>query len=438
MADKAPKPHEILRSKDYGSLLVISAIFGIPVAIFSYFFLYIIDEIQKYVYTTLPGHFGSSTLQTWWPVVPLLISGIIVGWATTRLPGKGGEVPINGLHTGGKPLKSKFLWSIGIAAVASIGLGAVVGPEAPLIALGGGLAYAMLKLVKSNAPEQAGSLISASGSFASVSTLLGSPLTGAFLLMEAAGLGGLMMEVALLPGLLAAGVGYLIFIGLDSLTGLGTFSLTIPNLPYYHSPTIGQIIWAIIIGILAPILVFIIRKVAVTVNAQIKRPGIITTAILGLIIALLAISFSLITNQSHAYILFSGQNQLSVLLTNAGSLSIGALILIIIFKGIAYSLSLIGFRGGPTFPAMFLGAVIGVLLSHIFGLTLVAGVAIGIGAMTASMLRLPLTAVLLTTIFLGSDGVKLMPITILAAVIAYVGTQRIAGKMPLTSQDSPS
>jgi len=129
---------------------------------------------------------------------------------------------------------------------------------------------------------------------------------------------------------------------------------------------------------------------------------------------------------------------LSVLLTNAGSLSIGALILIIIFKGIAYSLSLIGFRGGPTFPAMFLGAVIGVLLSHIFGLTLVAGVAIGIGAMTASMLRLPLTAVLLTTIFLGSDGVKLMPITILAAVIAYVGTQRIAGKMPLTSQDSPS
>jgi hypothetical protein len=45
--------------------------------------------------------------------------------------------------------------------------------------------------------------------------------------MEAAGIGGPLLGVVLLPGLLAAGVGALIFVGLDSWTGFGTFSLEV-------------------------------------------------------------------------------------------------------------------------------------------------------------------------------------------------------------------
>ena len=68
-------------------------------------------------------------------------------------------------------------------------------------------------------------MLGAAGSFAAISTLLGSPITGAFLLMEASGLGGPMMGLVLLPGLLASGVGALIFVGLDSWTGFGTFEM---------------------------------------------------------------------------------------------------------------------------------------------------------------------------------------------------------------------
>ena len=49
--------------------------------------------------------------------------------------------------------------------------------------------------------------------------------------MEAAGLGGAMMGVVLVPGLLAAGIGALVFVGLDNWTGLGSFSLAIPDIP---------------------------------------------------------------------------------------------------------------------------------------------------------------------------------------------------------------
>ena len=56
-------------------------------------------------------------------------------------------------------------------------------------------------------------MLASAGSFAAIATLPGSPTTGAFLLMEAAGLGGPMLGLVLVPGLLAAGIGSLIFVG---------------------------------------------------------------------------------------------------------------------------------------------------------------------------------------------------------------------------------
>ena len=50
---------------------------------------------------------------------------------------------------------------------------------------------------------------------------------------------------------------------------------------------------------------------------------------------------------------------------------------------------------------MFIGAAGGMALSHLPGLPMVAGAAMGIGAMTCAMLGLPLTSVLVTTLFLG-------------------------------------
>jgi hypothetical protein len=74
---------------------------------------------------------------------------------------------------------------------------------------------------------------------------------------------------------------------------------------------------------------------------------------------------------------------------------------------------------------MFLGAAGGIALSHLPGLPLIDGVAMGIGAMTTVMLRLPLTSVLLATLLLGADGVSVMPLVIVAVVVAYVASARL-------------
>ncbi len=426
MAEAKIDPKAVFKSKQYIALLVVAAIFGVPIAVFAYFFLYLIDQIQHFVYVTIPTDYLSTlSWSRWWPVVPLAVSGLLVGLIVKHFPGKGGEEPIEGFSAGGGPVKPEFLAGIALAAIASIGLGAVVGPEAPLVALGGGLAYAMLKLRKKDLNEQASKLVGASGSFAAISTLLGSPLTAAFLLMEASGLGGMALEIALLPGLLAAGIGYLIFVGLDSLTGFGLFSLTIPNLPAFSNPTGKEFFWAIVIGLIAPLLVYIIRRTARFSGKYIRKNVVLMTVLAGALVGTLAVVFTILTNQTSSLVLFSGQNQLSLLVGGAAGFSVATLLLIIALKGLGYALSLVAFRGGPTFPAMFIGAVLGVLVSHIFGVNLVATIAIGIGAMTAGMLRLPLTAVMLTTIFVGKSGINAMPLVIVAVVISYVLTQRL-------------
>ena len=92
------------------------------------------------------------------------------------------------------------------------------------------------------------------------------------------------------------------------------------------------------------------------------------------------------------------------LISQSASYSVGALVLLVVCKGLAYGALAERLRGGPMFPAMFLGAAGGIALSHLPGLPMVAGAAMGIGAMTVVMLRLPLTSVLLATLLLGSTG----------------------------------
>jgi len=107
----------------------------------------------------------------------------------------------------------------------------------------------------------------------------------------------------------------------------------------------------------------------------------------------------------------------------------------VVCKSLAYALSLSSFRGGPVFPSMFIGAAAGIAASHLPGLTVVPAVAMGIGAMCTAMLTLPLTATLLATLLLGTDGLNVMPLVIVAVVVAYVTSARLA---PAPEPETPT
>ncbi len=417
----------LLRSRSYLALLVIVAVLGVIVAAAAYWFLDLVAYLQKWIFNPayLPKALGFHSEPIWWPLPTVCLAGILVGLTIRYLPGRGGHSPADGFAMHGPPARIE-LPGVVLAALAGLALGAVIGPEAPLIAIGGGLAAGIIRSVKKDLPEQSIRVVAASGSFSAISTLLGSPLSGAFLLMEASGLSGPMLGLVLVPGLLAAGIGSLIFLGFDAWTGHGTFSLAIPNLPHIGHPTGAEFGWAIVIGIAAVIIGGLIRWLALYLKPLVEPRIVLLCPVVGLAVGGLAIAYAEGSGKSSSDVLFSGQTALPAIVANSASYSVGALLLLIACKSLAYGSSLSAFRGGPIFPAMFIGGVGGVLMSHLPGLPEVAAVAMGIGAMTTAMLGLPLTAVLITTLILGSAGINVMPLTIVAVVVTYVGHAHFA------------
>ena len=207
--------------------------------------------MQRFLFTELPNQMLGSPAPAWWPLPWLLLCGLLVALTIRYLPGNGGHSPAFGFQTGGGPATGRELPGIILAALATLGLGAVLGPEAPLIAIGGGLGALTVRLVGRDAPPMALMIMASAGSFAAISTLLGSPVLGAFLIMEIAGVSGMTLSLVALPGLLASGIGALVFVGLDNWTGLGTFSLALTSVPPAVPPTLATLAWALVMGVVA-------------------------------------------------------------------------------------------------------------------------------------------------------------------------------------------
>jgi H+/Cl- antiporter ClcA len=415
----------LLRSRSYLMLLAVAAIIGVPVSALAFGFLALVSHLQGWIFTSLPKGLGFHGEPLWWPLPTLALAGVLVALAIRFLPGTGGHSPADGFKAGAGAPSPAELPGVVLAALAGLSLGVVLGPEAPLIALGGGLGLCAVRLSQRPVPPRAGAVVAAAGSFAAISTLLGSPLVGAFLLMEASGFGGATLELVLLPGLLAAGVGSLIFIGLGTWTGLGTYSLGLSSVPHFARPDVAEFGWALVMGLAAAALGIGIRRSALRLRPLAERRMLLGLPAAGLAVAGLAIAFGAGTSKSASEVLFSGQSALDPLISHSATYTVGALALLLTCKGLAYAASLSSFRGGPVFPSLFLGAAGGMLLSHLPGLPLVPAVAIGMSAMCAVMLRLPITCVLLVALLLAPDSLAVTPLAIVAVIVAYVAATRL-------------
>jgi H+/Cl- antiporter ClcA len=104
--------------------------------------------------------------------------------------------------------------------------------------------------------------------------------------------------------------------------------------------------------------------------------------------------------------------------------------MLLLCKGIGYGVCLGAFRGGPTFPAIFLGAAVGVLANmYLPGTDFVPSLAVGMAAGTA-ILGLPVTGVTLVVLVMGDAAADQMPVVILAVVAATIVHQRLTPPPP--------
>ncbi len=404
----------------YLRVIGLAGLIGTPAALGAALFLALVHEVERWLWTDLPDALGASA-PPWYLVVGLpAVGALIVVIARTWLPGDGGHSPL--LGAAGGPTALNAAPGVLIAAVGTLSFGAVLGPEAPLIALGSVAGLAVGRFVRLR--EQEEKVIGGAGAFAAISALFGGPLVGGVFMLEGGvGMGSALIPV-LLPGFVAASLGYLIFIGFGNWGGIGTQSLSVPDLPVYHGVHGVDLVSAFAIGVVAAIVVAGIRRLArrIDTSAVERRSMPVVLIAGGLAVGVIAWVAHLLGADSQD-VLFSGQASLPALLEEQ---SIKIVLILLVAKGIGYAICLgCGFRGGPVFPAIYLGVALTWVIGIATDMSTTAALAIGASAGVAAMTRMLLTSALLGTLLVGTAGIDATPVAVLAAATAWVAVNAL-------------
>lgn len=396
----------------YLRLMLIGAAIGVPTAFVAALFQALVHDVEHWLWTDLPSRLGHDSAP-WYLVLALPVAGAFAVLATRRLlPGDGGHSPLQGIGGGSTPPIDAP--GIVLAAVGSLAFGAVLGPEAPLIALGSATALAVTAAVKLQPDET--TIVSTAGSTAAISALFGGPLVAAMMMLEGGvGLGAAVIPL-LLPGFVAAATGFVVFTGFGDWGGLGTTALSVPGLPEYKGTHLLDLVVAVAIGLVAAIVLSGVRRLAVLVNGLEHKSRALVLPLGGLAVGCLAELTNLLGGQA-GDVFFSGQASVPVVIAES---SAWIVLLLFAAKGLGYAISLgCGFRGGPVFPAIFLGIALGSFAELAFSVSPTLAVAVGAAAGMAAMTRLLITPVLFAALLVGRPGLDVAPEAVLAAASAW-------------------
>ena len=395
-------------------LVLYGALIGIPAALVAALFVAAVHELEDVLWDDLPDALGHSS-PPWYLVLGLPLAGAVVVYGARRfLPGDGGHPPLVGLAGG--PTLPAHAPGVLIAALGTLGFGAVLGPEAPIIALGSAVGAFLTSRAKLT--DMGPALMAGAGSFAAVSALFGGPLVAGVLLLEAGvGLGAAVVP-ALLPGFVAAAVGYVLFVGLRGWSGLSVPGLTVPELPHYEGTRLVDLALAIVVGAAAAVAIAVARRLAERVDGLAPRWGMAPLLLAGgLVVGLIALGADGLGASSQE-VLFSGQASVPDEVTET---SASVLVVLLVSKLLGYAVSLgCGFRGGPIFPAVFLGVGLSSLAVVWFDCSPTWAVAVGAAAGMAAESRLLVAAMLFGALLVGTEGLDTAPAAVLAAVAAWL------------------
>jgi H+/Cl- antiporter ClcA len=418
--------------RGYLRLVLVGAVIGIPAALVAAVFLALVHELEGWLWDDLPDALGHST-PPWYLVVGLPVVGaVIVVLARRFLPGDGGAPPMHGLHD--EPTPISHAPGVVLAALGTLGFGAVLGPELPVIALGSIVGMVGSRLARLQG--KASAVASTAGSFSAISALFGGPVTAGILLTEAGLPTGAALLPALLPGFVAAGVGYLIFVGLGDWSGLNAPGITIPDLPNYQGTHVADLAVAVALGVVTALAVVLVNRLATGVAGLRRRlgmPGLLVAG--GLAVGLCAQAGAWLVDDSQD-VLFSGQASISVIVSEE---SVGVVLVLLVAKAIAYGVSLgCGFRGGPIFPAIFLSVALAAIAVVAFDMSPTWAVTVGAAAGMAARTKLVVSGLVFAGLLVGRAGADAMPAAVLAVAAAWLTTAAIDRGSTTSSAPGPT
>jgi H+/Cl- antiporter ClcA len=270
-------------------------------------------------------------------------------------------------------------------------------------------------------------VLATAGSFSAVSALFGGPLVAGLLLLEAGLAMGTALTPALLPGLVAAAVGYVLFVGLGSWGGINETSLKVPDLPVYDGTNVRDLVLAIVVGLVTAAALVATRRLgfAVLARARVRMAPWLLAG--GVAVGLLAMGARLLGANSQDE-LFSGQTGIPDLIVEGSAATI---LVLLVAKALSYGVCLgCGFRGGPVFPAIFLGVAVSMFPVVWFDVSPTWAVAVGAAAGMTAGTRFVFASLLFSSLLVGTAGVDAVPAAVLATTAAWLAATALRTRWP--------
>lgn len=364
------------------------------------------------------GVLGASTgllspLGRWFVLVSPVLSGLVIGLLMTRL----GRTPtghgVSGViwssrRSDGAMAPVPATASV-VSAALTIGGGGSVGPEGPIAELGASAATVFGRRL--GLPRRAVRMLAAAGTAAGIAAAFNAPLAGAFFAME-----------VILVDFTVDAFSFVVLACLSStvlshhLLGT-TLSISLPELMLDGD---AQLAWVALLGLLGGIVGvtfsrsrYLMADGAAALLDRLRVPAWARPAVGGLAVGLALLAVPEMYGESSPVLVAS----------LSGRVALGALLVLVVAKILATSLTLaVGFPGGVFAPSLFIGGTLGAAFGALVapGRPEVAGVfgVIGMGAVFTGSARAPMTAVILIIEMTGQYHL-LMPL-MLAVVLATV------------------
>ena len=361
-----------------------------------------------------------------WPLVLLSLAGVAIGLAIKFFGQHGGLGIAQRQYAQTGSINYRSLPSILLQAFIALWSGAAIGPEGPLVFLTGGVGSFVserLKLRKDDVQVLVYSAIA--GGFGG---FFGSPVIGAIGAFEYMYIKELDFYRHLIPGLIAAAVGYGVYFAILHTSYLGIYSF-----PNFETPRLVDLVLALLVGVIAGVIGIVFKVIFGIMNKAFGRLNSrpVGRAIIGGIIIGLIGSFLPLT-------LYSGQNELLQIIHNPAAFGIGILLVMMLLKMLLTSTSFTtGFEGGPIFPLLFIGGTLGLALSEI--LTFIpqgVGVIAGMAGVACAVFPLPLTITLLLGLLGGQSD--LLPVIAIGAVTGFIVSKALTPLLPKQGKQSGS
>jgi H+/Cl- antiporter ClcA len=399
----------------YLLLLAYAALFGAGAALLTVVYITVYNWGVNFF--KQPSHFGLN-IGRFWPLVLLTVAGLLLGLAIKFTGQHAGLGVSQRQYAETGRINPRYLPSIMLQAMITLWSGAAVGPEGPLVFLTGGVGSWCTDRLKLNKDDV--SLLVYCAIAGAFGGFLGSPIIGAVLAVEYMFIHEVNYYRHLIPGLLAASFGWGVYWLILHTSFLGIYSF-----PNYASPRVIDLVWALLIGVVAGVIGTLYKVVFGVVHlvfAPLNKRPVIRAIVGGVIIGLIGSFLPLA--------LYSGQNQLQEIIKNPVAYGAGFLLLLLLVKALLTSTSFAtGFDAGPIFPLLFIGGTLGLAISQVFAfIPQGVGVTAGMAGLACAVFPIPLSIAMLLG-FMGGQ-IDLAPVISIGAIIGFLTARALAPLLP--------